>query len=104
MVDNEQEAIDFLERLDIKAQDVESKTKFANKLDSIFEKRGLIFATRKQIEALFPVAESKLLGFAEVGIKRIEFLRLGKPQTRFAIPHKQGLFNLASAQIGRAHV
>lgn len=96
-MDNEDEAADFLDRLDVDIDDVIDKTTFAKRLDDIFQENRIAFATRKQVDALFPIAEQKFFDFAPVGIRRVEFTIRGRPQTRFTLPQQRGLFNFKSA-------
>ena len=97
MVDNEEEAFDFLERLDIEVDDMASRTDFEAKLKGIFSSDGLPSPTRKQTTTLFGIAETKLIDFPRAWIKRVEFTRLGKLQTRFVLPIGRGLFGFSKA-------
>lgn len=97
MVDNEQEAADFLDRLDIQIDDFESKNKFTSKLIDIFARNGQATPTFKQIDTLFDIGETKYLDFPSAGIRRIEYTAFGKPQTRFTIPSFRGLFGFQKA-------
>lgn len=97
LVDNETEAADFLQRLDIDVDDLESKSVFTSKLIDIFARGGHATPTFRQIDTLFDIGEKTFLDFPSVGIRRIEFERLGKPQTRFVIPNIRGLFGFDRA-------
>ena len=97
MVDNETEAADFLERLDINVDDLESRAVFDKRLDEIFSNTPTGFATREQHNVLFDAANTKFLEFPENGIRRIGFTRLGRSVERFTIAGRRGLFNFASA-------
>lgn len=97
MVDNEQEAADFLERLDIDVDDFETKSIFQSKLIDMFARDGRAVPTNRQIDTLFDVGETQFLDFPTAGIKRIEFMAHGRLRTRFTLPNFRGLFNFQSA-------
>jgi hypothetical protein len=97
MVDNEQEAADFLERLDIDVNDFETKSKFESRLIDIFARGGRAVPTDNQIDTLFDVGETQFLDFPSNNIKRVEFIAHGRLRTRFVLPNRRGLFNFQSA-------
>lgn len=94
---DEAEIIEFLERLDFDVSDLENQVEFGSKLNDIFLAEFQTTATQKQIDVLFPLAEKKFLGFPEAGIKRVEFTRFGRKQTRFTLPKRRGLFSFKNA-------
>lgn len=97
MVDNEEEAFDFLQRLDIDVEDMASRFDFESKLRVMFQSDGMLPPTRKQTTTLFGIAERKLVNFPEANIKRVEFTIFGKIQTRFILPNQRGLFGFSKA-------
>ena len=97
LVDNEIEAGDFLDRLDVDVDDFESFTIFQNKMNNIFSKANLQAPTSNQVQAVFNVGEKQFLDFPNAGIKRVEFQQFGKTQVRFSIKGFKGLFSFASA-------
>lgn len=96
-MDNETEAVEFLDRLDIDVNDFENQKVFAEKLTDIFVKGGQPFPTQKQMQALFDIGEVQFLDFPTNNINRIEFTQRGKQVTRFTLPNSRGLFNFKSA-------
>ena len=96
-MDNETEAADFLDRLDIDVNDFVTKSEFTTKLVDIFARGGRPVPTSRQVNALFDIGETKFLQFPQNNIRRIEFTRAGKIQTRFVLPLTRGLFSFASA-------
>lgn len=93
----EGEAAEWLDRMDIDVNDLESKLIFEKKLFQVFEAKGQPIATGKQVNALFDAANTQFLDFPSAGITRLEFDRLGKTTTRFTIPNTRGLFSFKSA-------
>ena len=96
-MDNETEAVEFLDRLDLDVNDFESKKIFEEKLFQVFQSSGQPIATQKQVNALFEIGNTQFLDFPSNNITRIEFERGGKTQTRFTLPNARGLFNFQSA-------
>ena len=97
MVDNEVEAGDFLDRLDVDIDDFESFSILEAKMNSIFSKANLSAPTNNQIQSIFNVGETEFLDFPNAGIKRVEFQAFGKTQVRFGIQGFRGLFSFKSA-------
>ncbi len=97
LVDNEIEAGDFLDRLDVDVNDFESFSILEAKMNSIFSKANLSPPTNNQIQAVFNVGETQFLDFPNNGIRRVEFQQFGKRQVRFTIKGFKGLFGFSSA-------
>jgi len=97
MVDSEEAAQDFLDRLDLEPEDFESRETVQKALDDIFQETNGIDATTKQTSAIFEAGDLSKVQFPNQGIRKIEFTRLGKTQIRYALPFQQGLFGFSRA-------
>lgn len=97
MVDSEEAAQDFLDRLDLELDAFEDKDSMRKALDSIFEDTIGTSATDKQVNALFDAGDLSKVQFPNSGIRKIEFVQRGKSVTRFALPFQKGLFGFSKA-------
>ena len=101
MVDNIEEAEDWLERLEyddwIGIDDFESVSTTKKALDSVFESFNRPPATPRQAEAIFNAGTTSRLNFPKFGISRLQYVNQGRVVTRYNIPGRRGLFNFQSA-------
>lgn len=97
MVDSEEAAQDFLDRLDLELDAFEDVTTMQKALDSIFEDSVGVPATSKQVNALFEAGDLSRVKFPNAGIRKIEFVNRGRTQVRFALPFQKGLFGFNKA-------
>lgn len=97
MVDNDEEAQDFLDRLDLDLEDFESRSTVQTALDEIFQEQYSINATEKQVDAIFNAGDLTRVEFPNFGITRIEFVSRGQTQIRYTLPFQRGLFGFQRA-------
>lgn len=97
MVDSEEEAQDFLDRLDLDLEDFEDLETMRGAVDRLFEGFYDVPATDKQIETLFNAGDLSRVKFPEVGIRKISFINRGVEQIRYILPFQRGLFGFEKA-------
>lgn len=97
MVDNEEEAQDFLDRLDLDLEDFESIDTMRDSVNDIFNDFYDIDATDSQIDALFNAGDLSRVKFPSVGIRKFQYQAFGKTITRYALPFQRGSFGFEKA-------
>lgn len=84
----------FLDRLDISPEDLVTKERFKSKLNQILEAEFGTTASNKQVEGLYPVANTRYFEAPLAGVREVQFQQGKTLQTRFVIPGMRGLFGL----------
>lgn len=97
MVDSEELAQDFLDRLDLEPEDFESRDTVQKAMNSLFQDVYGIDATFSQVDAIFNAGDLSKVQFPNLGIQKITFLNRGKEQTRYILPFQKGLFGFERA-------
>ena len=97
MVDSEEEAQDFLDRLDLDLEDFEDIETMRASVNEIFQGFYEIDATDAQVKALFEAGDLSRVKFPEQGIRKITFISRGVEQIRYALPFQRGLFGFERA-------
>jgi hypothetical protein len=89
-----EDIFEFLNRLDIDATDILTKERFRSAIDSYLQAEWGSKASDSQIEALYPMANSKYFDLPLAGIREVTFMQRGREQTRFVIEGMKGLFGI----------
>lgn len=97
MVDTEEAAQDFLDRLDLDPEDFESRQTVQAALDELFQDVYGVDATSAQVDAIFNAGDLSKVQFPNVGIQKIQFVSRGRTQTRYLLPFQKGLFGFEKA-------
>lgn len=97
MMTDDNDAFEFLERLEIDVEDVVTKDIFISKLNERFSRAGMALPSDKQIDTLFRVADETMLSFPNSGITRIQSSHFSGSNTRFGISGQRGLFGIKKA-------
>lgn len=97
MVDSEEEAQDFLDRLDLEPEDFESYKTVKKAMDDLFEDVYGVPATAKQASVIFEAGDLTKVEFPQYGIQKITFISRGIEQTRYVLPFQRGLFGFDKA-------
>lgn len=97
MVDNEEEAADFLDRLDLDDLDFIDRETLRSAVDEIFAERYDVPVSENQLDILFGLGDLTKVQFPTQGIRSLTFTRLGKEQTRYVVGGERGLFGFTKA-------